>query len=119
MAVTELKYSSSRRVVLVRPEVAEFFSQHRLAQATLRGEIGILSDQKMVSSRADVRPLSPDTVARHDPELCREVGITRKIGFHAIRSESATAMLDVGLNPKILAEWLGHSSTRTTLDIYV
>lgn len=41
-----------------------------------------------------------------------------KIRFHDLRHTHATILLQMGVNPKIVAERLGHSSVRTTLDTY-
>lgn len=52
----------------------------------------------------------------------RYIAETKKLGlrtnFHALRHTHATLLLQMGVPPKIVAERLGHSSTRTTEDIY-
>jgi len=38
--------------------------------------------------------------------------------FHGLRHTAATLVLEVGIHPKVVAERLGHASTRMTLDRY-
>lgn len=47
----------------------------------------------------------------------RQMGIKR-IRFHDLRHTHATILLQMGVNPKIVAERLGHSSVQITLDTY-
>lgn len=49
--------------------------------------------------------------------LLRDAGIER-IRFHDLRHTSATLALSSGINVKVLAERLGHSSAKMTLDVY-
>jgi len=40
------------------------------------------------------------------------------ITFHGLRHTHATHCLEAGVNPKAVADRLGHSSVATTLDLY-
>ena len=65
----------------------------------------------------DGAPLLPDTVGQ---------GFRRKVGqlgfngvrLHDLRHTHASLMLQQGVNPKTVAERLGHSSVTITLDTY-
>lgn len=118
MKITEVKTPSSRRTVLLPPEVVNTLREHRISQVKMMGDAESWTDDNVVFSRRDGRPLSPDTATVHFQALCAKAGITRQVGFHSIRHQAATTMLDAGLNPKVVSEWMGHSSTRITLDIY-
>lgn len=66
----------------------------------------------------------PETVVfeRFDPNpilrrVCNRAGIKR-IRFHDLRHTFASMALTAGVNPKQVADWLGHSSVVTTLSIY-
>lgn len=50
--------------------------------------------------------------------LLKSAGISTKVRFHDLRHTHATWLLEKGVNPKIVAERLGHSSIRITLDTY-
>jgi len=55
-----------------------------------------------------------------NPQLvdgCRTIGIS-PIRFHDLRHTYATLGLDAGVSPALIAKRLGHSSVKTTLDIY-
>lgn len=41
-----------------------------------------------------------------------------KISFHDLRHTNATPMLEIGENPKVVSERLGHSRVGITLDRY-
>lgn len=45
-------------------------------------------------------------------------GIDTSVRFHDLRHTHATWLLEKGVNPKVVAERLGHSSIRITLDTY-
>src|SRR5579863_8949240 len=45
-------------------------------------------------------------------------GVAGNIGPHVLRHTATTLMLQQGLGPKVVADRLGHSTTRMTLDVY-
>lgn len=51
-------------------------------------------------------------------KLLEMAGIQRNIRFHDLRHTHATWLLEKGIHPKVVAERLGHSSIRITLDTY-
>ncbi|MFZ5641781.1 MAG: site-specific integrase [Bacillota bacterium] len=51
------------------------------------------------------------------PAYLKKIGLP-KIRFHDLRHTHATHLLESGIHPKIVAERLGHSSTRVTMDTY-
>jgi integrase len=46
------------------------------------------------------------------------VPATRENGMHALRHRYATTLLEDGLNPKAVADWLGHADPGFTLRVY-
>ena len=50
--------------------------------------------------------------------LLETAGIQRNVRFHDLRHTHATWLLERGIHPKVVAERLGHSSIRITLDTY-
>jgi integrase len=58
-----------------------------------------------------------DSFARFFYPLLKAAGIAR-IRFHDLRHTSATLALSSGINVKVVAERLGHSSAKMTLDVY-
>lgn len=62
-------------------------------------------------------PITPRNLVRQFRQLLEKAGLP-DIRFHDLRHTHATWMLEEGINPKIVADRLGHSSTTVTLDIY-
>lgn len=50
--------------------------------------------------------------------LLKLAGIEENVRFHDLRHTHATWLLEKGVHPKVVAERLGHSSIRITLDTY-
>lgn len=50
--------------------------------------------------------------------LLAKAGISAVVRFHDLRHTHATWLLEKGVHPKVVAERLGHSSIRITLDTY-
>ena len=61
--------------------------------------------------------LKPDYVTAHFPNLLKKYGL-RKIRFHDLRHTCASLLLSKSVNMKVIQMWMGHSSMKTTFDIY-
>ena len=58
-----------------------------------------------------------DTIKYASKVINYNLGI--KFNFHALRHTHATMLIEAGVPVKTVSERLGHSSARTTLEIYV
>jgi integrase len=115
---SEPKTDASRRLIELAPPTVEALRGHRSRQAEERLAVGPgYSTLDLVFAHVDGRPLSPATVSRTFVRLVKEVGLPR-IGVHGLRHTFATLALLDGIPSKIVAEVLGHSSTRITEDLY-
>jgi integrase len=80
--------------------------------------IGIrLTQDDLVFSTPEGRPLRPNTVTRAWTMLALKAGV-KPIRLHDSRHTHATLMLKQGVRPKIVPERLGHSTIEMTLDVY-
>jgi len=102
------KASRERRVDISR-RLSSMLQQHKRVQYPLG---------PWVFTDINGEPLRKDNFVRtvFHPLLTR-AGIPR-IRFHDLRHTSATLALSSGVNVKIVAEQLGHSSPKMTLDVY-
>lgn len=109
--------SGKGRAVPVLPEVMKVLKRHRAEQAEWRLAMGPdWPPHNLVLTQRDGSPLKPNTVSSAFHQLSRERGWD--IRFHDLRHTHATLLLREGVNPKVVAERLGHSGVAITLDIY-
>ena len=74
-------------------------------------------DQGLVFARDDGSPWPPDTFSTAFAALIRRSGLPH-VRFHDLRHSHASQLLRQGVHPKVVSERLGHSTVKTTLDIY-
>jgi integrase len=70
-----------------------------------------------ITCHADGRLLHPETLTARFNALVDKAGVPQ-IRLHDVRHTYATLALDAGVDPKILADRLGHASMAYTLQIY-
>jgi integrase len=57
-------------------------------------------------------------VQRHFKPALARAGLPRTLRLYNLRHTHATMLLELGVHPKVVAERLGHASTRMTMDVY-
>ena len=93
-------------------------SEHRESQSKLRQAIGeTLSDDDLVFSHYNGKPLLPNSVSHAWEKLANRTGL-KGIRFHDARHTHASLLLKQNVHPKIVQERLGHASVQITLDLY-
>jgi len=111
------KTGKSRRLLALPPLVVEALREHRRRQLEDRLRLGpVWQEHGLVFPGPDGRPWHPATLSCSFRELCKRAGM--EIRFHDLRHSHATQLLKAGVHPKIVNEWLGHSTVGITLDIY-
>ena len=65
----------------------------------------------------DGKPFAPDYVSQHFAAVIKHKGL-KYITFHGLRHSCASVLVNQGMTPKDIQEWLGHSDVRTTMNIY-
>jgi len=120
---TPPKTKKSRRTVAIDDETVEVLRQQRELIERRRTELeaGEVSDDDFVFSRPDFTPIHPDGLSNRFTRTMTRLGEEHQITpitFHGLRHTHATHSLEAGINPKAVADRLGHSSVATTLDLY-
>jgi len=111
------KTSGSRRTVEISPGVVKILKDYKAAQAREKLAYGEgYEGYNLICCLNDGNPLNPGTLASRFYAITRKAGFNLR--FHDLRHCHATFLLKIGVNPKIVAERLGHSSIRLTLDTY-
>ncbi|MCI1590409.1 MAG: site-specific integrase [Heyndrickxia oleronia] len=109
--------SSNRNIAIPDKTIFELKKQRKLIneERLLSGENYTHYD--LVCPTSVGTPYLPSNLTKIFRRIIKEAGV-KKIRFHDMRHTHATLLLKQNTNPKIVAERLGHSNTRTTLDIY-
>jgi integrase len=74
-------------------------------------------DQNLVFAQEGGGFVYPTSVNILFERFIKQIGLPH-IRFHDLRHTYATILLQMGVNPKIVADRLGHSSVQITLDTY-
>jgi integrase len=115
----EPKTSAGRRAIALTEAATMALHAHRLRQAEqlLAVQVRIGPDSLVFADRWG-NPLNGfHLTERCWKPLLRRIGLP-VIRFHDLRHTCATLMLANGVNPKVVAEMLGHASVTTTLNVY-
>ena len=70
-----------------------------------------------VIRQRDGSPLKPDSMTRKWARFLESKGLPR-IRLHDLRHSNATALIQAGVNPRVVQQRLGHSDVNTTLSTY-
>ncbi|WP_027717389.1 tyrosine-type recombinase/integrase [Desulfovirgula thermocuniculi] len=115
---TPPKTASSRRRVPLDSFTVEVLRRHKKRQAEARLKKGpAWQDHGLVFCTSRGLPLARPNVWLIFNLLARRAGVP-EIRFHDLRHTHATFLLRQGVHPKVVAERLGHSSVKVTLDTY-
>lgn len=138
----DTKTKSSRRLIIIDPEMAEVLEAHRVAQLEERMKAGpAWQDNGLVFTTLQGAPLerhnlikknflrvlrkaklvevidpAPQRKGKHGPQP--QPKVKALIRLYDLRHTCASLLLEGGANPKVVAELLGHKSITITLDIY-
>lgn len=74
------------------------------------------SEKLFILGEIDGRPPSPDRLRKNFRAVCDAAGLS--CTFHQLRHTFATRMVAQGVNPRTVAQWLGHSDPGFTLRVY-
>ena len=118
MMTLQPKTAKSRRLVNLPPAAAALLSGLKIKQQDIRQTLDLeWQESDYVFALPDGRPYSPDKVSLAFAEVIKKSGLPH-IRLHDLRHTHATMMMAQGVNPKTVAERLGHASVVITLDTY-
>jgi integrase len=112
------KTDSSRRTIEIPPVAVNKLIEHRAQQKTLfrMSNLGWTEDA-LVFSTPHGRPLDTSNVLHHFHEILTKAQLP-KIRFYDLRHTHASLLISEGVHAKKIAERLGHSSIKLTMDTY-
>jgi integrase len=110
-------YCSQRRITVSTYRGLE---THRLRQDEFRRQFGpdYRSDLDLIFANPDGSPLMPNSISATVSRLCRRLGLPKGSSLHVLRHSHASLLLADGVDLATVSARLGHSSVRTTADIY-
>lgn len=115
----EPKSRASRRWVSTDARTDRVLDAHMSAQRTILAEQGIATgDETPLFAHADGTAWRPAQLTEAFGRLARELGLASGAHLHTLRHTHATYLIQQGEDIVTVQRRLGHSSSRTTMDIY-
>ena len=112
------KTKGSRRPLVLGGGLAAMLKRHRADQSAQRLLAGSAwEDNGLVFTGSAGRHLQDSVYHKAFTRICERAGIPR-LRVYDLRHTAASVMLALGQNPKVVAEQLGHSDIRLTLNTY-
>ncbi|WP_165786655.1 site-specific integrase [Heyndrickxia camelliae] len=116
--IGELKTSSSFRKVAIDDVVASILKEQIAKNNEMKLKLGKeYNDSKLIFCHPDGMYYHPTSLGRIMNKYIELSGV-KQIRFHDLRHTHATLLLELGVNPKVVADRLGHASVKITLDTY-
>jgi integrase len=114
----EPKTANSIRTIYMDDDIIRVLKKQKVKQNLERLKFGgVYKEHNMVFAQETGEFVNPGGVNGLFTRYIERAGLPR-IRFHDLRHTHATILLQMGVNPKIVAERLGHSTVRITLDTY-
>jgi integrase len=76
------------------------------------------ADLDLVFANPDGTPLMPNFISATVSRICKRLGLPKGVSLHTVRHTHASLLLEEGAGLATISERMGHSSVRTTADIY-
>ncbi|UOC06737.1 tyrosine-type recombinase/integrase [Lactobacillus johnsonii] len=118
--VGRTKTANSTRYIFVQTDVMEELKEWKSEQAKILSKSGFKDCNKptqLVFSDTMNHVIDRTTIALWNKQVCEDAGL-RRITLHGFRHTYATMCFNAGLKIETVSKLLGHSSIKTTLDIY-
>lgn len=113
-----VKSDAGHRLLALDEDSAALLARPRRRLPRARTEAGSAwIETGLVFVQADGSPWHPDYVTRRSGQLAHPAGLP-PVTIHALRHGAAIFALAAGVDPKMVQERLGHSTSALTLDTY-
>jgi integrase len=114
----EPKTKASIRKIYMDDDIIRVLKKQKVKQNLERLKYGgVYKEHNMVFAQETGEMVNPNATHPMFSRFTQQAGLP-KIRFHDLRHTHATILLQMGVNPKIVADRLGHASVKTTLDVY-
>jgi integrase len=118
LQLVEPKSATSRRTIPLTGVAQLALRRRKAVQAQERIDAADWwQESGFVFTGATGRPLDASSAHRRFAKFMRENGL-RKIRFHDLRHSCASLLMAQGVNPRVVADYLGHTSISLTLSTY-
>ena len=116
ITVNEPKTPFSVRRIYFDSDIESALKRHKVKQNLESLKTGI-TDRSYLFLQEDGSLVEPTAINVMFTRYLNQLNLPR-IRFHDLRHSHATILLEMGVNPKLVADRLGHSSVKITLDVY-
>jgi integrase len=120
--VLEFKGTKTERPrdVKVPESVLAVLEMHRKRQDEFRQQYGAdyRADLDLIFANPDGAPLRPNSISAVVSLLFRRLNLPKGASLHSLRHSHGSHLVADGVPLPVVAERLGHSSIRTTVDVY-
>jgi integrase len=112
------KSEAGIRDICVGDEVIAYLNKEKIRYMTDMMAYGKgFQDLGFVIRQEDGSPIRPDSMSRQWRRFL-EANSLPPIRFHDLRHSNATALIQAGVNPRVVQQRLGHSDVQITLNTY-
>lgn len=109
------KTAGRSRTLDISQQLVDYLQAHQAQQEIEAEAMGY--ETELVLCTTNGNPILPSNLHKGLSRIAEKYGIPQ-FSTHSLRHTYATKMLQEGVHPKIVAERLGHSSVKITLDTY-
>jgi integrase len=112
------KSGHSRTIHGLFPSVLAALREHKAQQNERRLALGELwRDHELVFCSEVGTPIQPSNLRRNYERLLQQAGVPH-ITTHNQRHTNASLLIQMGIDPKVVSERLGHAQTSITMGVY-
>ena len=115
---TEPKTKAGKRLISLPSFLIDLLKSHRVQQQTQCLKVGdTWENRDLVFPDLTGGYLNPNYLLRQFKQILQNAGVPH-MHFHDLRHSSATILLSMGINIKVIQSLLGHSDISITLGLY-